>query len=130
MLDLGLTFCAAVERDPHALALIDGDQRLTYAAWFQRISALLAGFDELGLVQGDRLVSLLRNRWQAATLHWACQFAGIVITPINWRVKADELDYCLQDAAARALVYEGVAAAAVAHSKRARALLRIEDDAK
>ena len=129
MLDLGLTFCAAVERDPHALALIDGDQRLTYAAWFQRISALLAGFDELGLVQGDRLVSLLQNRWQAATLHWACQFAGIVITPINWRVKADELDYCLQDAAARALVYESVAAAAVAHSRRARALLRIVLDA-
>ena len=129
MLDLGLTFCAAVERDPHALALIDGDQRLTYAAWFRRISALLAGFDELGLVQGDRLVSLLQNRWQAATLHWACQFAGIVITPINWRVKADELDYCLQDAAARALVYEGVAADAVAHSTRAHALPRIALDA-
>jgi 2-furoate---CoA ligase len=129
MLDLGLTFCAAVERDPHALALVDGAQRLTYAAWFERISALLAGFDELGLVQGDRLVSLLQNRWQAATLHWACQFAGIVITPINWRVKADELDFCLQDAAARALVYEGVAADAVAHSRRAGSLLRVVLDA-
>jgi 2-furoate---CoA ligase len=129
MLDLGLTFCAAVERDPHALALVDGSQRLTYAAWLQRISGLLAGFDDLGLVPGDRLVSLLQNRWQAATLHWACQFAGIVITPINWRAKADELDYCLEDADARALVYEGVAADAVAHCKRARSVLRIAVDA-
>ena len=31
-----------------------------------------------------------------ATLHWACQFVGIVVTPLNWRIKADELDYCLK----------------------------------
>ena len=40
---------------------------------------------------------LLQNRWEAATLHWACQFAGIIITPLNWRAKADELDYCLDE---------------------------------
>ena len=26
-------------------------------------------------------------------MHWACQFAGIIITPLNWRSTADELDY-------------------------------------
>ena len=49
---------------------------------------------------------LLQNNWQAATIHWACQFAGIIITPLNWRSTADELDYCLDNAEAKALVYE------------------------
>ncbi len=41
-------------------------------------------------------------------MHWACQFAGIIITPLNWRSTADELDYCIDNAEAKALVYEGV----------------------
>jgi 2-furoate---CoA ligase len=39
-------------------------------------------------------------------LHWACQFAGIIVTPLNWRVKPEELDYCLTDAEARAVTFE------------------------
>src|SRR5262245_23230484 len=85
MLDLGTSFLASVARDPMALAIVDGEVRLTYADWYRRISALTAALDALGIKARDHLVTLLQNRWQAATLHWACQFAGIVITPLNWR---------------------------------------------
>ncbi len=125
MLDLGTSFVASVARDPKAIAIVDGDLRLTYTEWFKKISALVAGLDTLGLKPGDHLVSVLQNRWEAATLHWACQFTGIILTPLNWRVKADELDFCLDNAEARALVYEGVAADAVAQSQRAGAVPRI-----
>jgi 2-furoate---CoA ligase len=120
VLDLGHTFLAAAQRDPDALALVDGPVRLTYAQWYQRISSLAQSLGDLRLAPGDRLLTVLQNRWEAATLHWACQFAGVVITPINWRAKADELDYCLQDAEAKALIYEGIAAEAVARSRAAR----------
>jgi 2-furoate---CoA ligase len=129
VLDLGLTFLAAVERDPNALAIVDGDVRLTYTQWYQRVSSLVASFGELGLSPGDRLVTLLQNRWEAATVHWACQLAGVVITPINWRAKPDELDYCLEDAEAKALVYESISAEAVAGSKAARSRRRVTLDA-
>ena len=125
MLDLGTSFLASVARDPDAVAIVDGDLHLTYAQWLKRISAVVAGLDAEGLRRGDHLVSVLQNRWQAATLHWACQFSGIILTPLNWRVKADELDYCLADAEAAALVYEDVAAVAVAESARAKALPRL-----
>jgi 2-furoate---CoA ligase len=125
MLDLGTSFLASVARDPHALAIVDGDMRLTYAEWYRRISALVAGFDRLGLKPGDHLVTALQNNWQAATIHWACQFAGVIITPLNWRSTADELDYCLADAEAKALVYEGVSAAAVKASADAGKCQRI-----
>jgi 2-furoate---CoA ligase len=113
MLDLGTSFLASVARDPEALAIVDGDLRLTYSEWHRQISALVAGFDTLGLAPGDHLVTLLQNRWEAATIHWACQFAGIIVTPLNWRATADELDFCLQDAEAKVLVYEAISATAV-----------------
>ena len=125
MLDLGTSFLASVARDPGALALVDGDVRLTYREWYARISALVEGLDGLGLKPGDHLVTLLQNNWQAATLHWACQFAGIIVTPLNWRATADELDYCLADAGAKTLVYERVSAPAARDSKQGKALTRI-----
>jgi 2-furoate---CoA ligase len=119
MLDLGTSFLASVARDPNALAIVDGDVRLTYAQWHRRVSAMVAGFDGLGLKPGDHLVTALRNNWQAATIHWACQFAGIIITPLNWRSTAADLDYCLDNAEAKALVYEAVSADAVRASSEA-----------
>ncbi len=129
MLDLGTSFLASVARDPDAIAIVDGDVRLTYAEWYRRISALVAGFDSIGLNAGDRLVTALTNRWEAATLHWACQFTGIIITPVNWRSAANEIDFYLEDAEAKAIAYEGVSAAAVAGSAVAKTLPRIALDA-
>ena len=94
MLDLGTSFVASVARDPNAVAIVDEGVRLTYAQWYRRISSLVAAFDRIGLKPGDHLATVLQNCEAAATLHWACQLAGIVITPVNWRAKADELDFC------------------------------------
>ncbi len=125
MLDLGTSFLGSVARDPNALAIVDGGVRFTYAEWYRRISALVRAFDALKLKPGDHLVTVLQNNWQAATIHWACQFAGIIITPLNWRCTADELDFCLENADAKALVYEGVSAEAVKASKLAGTVPRI-----
>ncbi len=122
MLDLGTSFLASVARSPRALALVDGDVRLDYAQWYARISAVVAGLDRLGLQPGDHLLTVLQNRWQAATLHWACQFAGLIVTPLNWRAKADEVDHAIADAGAKAVVFEDIAAEAV---RGARAIARI-----
>ena len=46
MLDLGTSFLASVARDPSALAIVDGDLRLTYRQWYGRISALVGAFDD------------------------------------------------------------------------------------
>src|ERR1700683_4104927 len=128
MLDLGLSFLGSVARDPNALAIVDGEVRLTYAQWYRRISALVAGFDAIGLKAGDHLVTALTNRWEAASLHWACQFTGIIITPVNWRSTASEIDFYLEDAEAKAVVYEDASAAAIAGSALAHKLPRIALD--
>lgn len=113
MFDLGSSFLSSVERDPEALAIVDGAVRLTYAQWYRRISAMVAALDELGLKPGDHLITVLQNRYEAATIHWACQFAGIVCTPINWRSKASEIGYCVDNSEAELIVFEASSADAV-----------------
>ena len=114
MLDLGTSFLAAVSRDPTALAIVDGDVRLTYEEWYGRISALVSYLDGLGARKGDHVVTLLQNRWENASLHWAAQFAGLIITPVNWRATAEDLSHVLTDSGAQLLIFDDIAADAVA----------------
>src|SRR4029078_11726808 len=125
MLDLGTSFIASVERDPNALAIRDGATRLTYAEWYRRISSAVAALDELGLKSGDHLLTAAQNRWEAATIQWACQFAGIIVTPVNWRATADELDFLIENAEVKTVVYEDTTAEAVTQSKAAQSRRRI-----
>jgi 2-furoate---CoA ligase len=125
MFDLGLTFLAAVERGADRLAIIDGKRRLSYREWHGEIARVAAGLVALGLARGDRLAVVMQNRLEMASLHWACQFAGIVVTPLNWRIKAEEVDYCLADSGAGAIAFDDVAAPAVAAAVQARGLPRI-----
>ena len=125
MLDLGRTFLQSVERRPQRVAIVDGDVRLTYAQWFERIRSAAGGLAGMGLKLGDHLALALQNRWEMATLHWACQFLGVIVTPLNWRAKADELEYCVADANACAIVYEPVSADAVMGAPACQTMPRI-----
>jgi 2-furoate---CoA ligase len=122
MLDLGRTFLQSLERNPSASALVDDTLRLSYEQWARRIGGVQKALAGMGLQRGDHLLSILQNRHEAATLHWACQFAGIILTPLNWRAKADEIDYAIENAQAKAIVFEPVSQAAIQESERARHL--------
>ncbi|MDP6876890.1 MAG: long-chain fatty acid--CoA ligase, partial [Alphaproteobacteria bacterium] len=67
--DLGRSLLASVIRMPDAVAISDGETVLSYAAWQDDILRLVAGLDARGLRQGDHFVTVLQNRYEAATLH-------------------------------------------------------------
>jgi len=125
MFDLGQSYILSVERSPDATAIVDGERRWSYGEWLDPILSVAGGLDELGLTKGDHLITVLQNRWEMATLHWACQFLGIIITPLNWRLKAGELDYCIEDAGAKAIVFQDVSAEAVAAAEKTYGLTLI-----
>ena len=125
MFDLGRTFLQSVERRPHRLAIVDGEVRLNYAQWYERISCVAGALEGLGLRRGDHLAVILQNRWEMATLHWACQFLSVIVTPVNWRAKGDELEYCVRDAEARAIAFEAISADAVREAPACAAIPRI-----
>jgi 2-furoate---CoA ligase len=125
MLDLGRSFVASVERCPDQIAIVDGELRLTYAQWFDHVRNVAGGLHAMGLGHGDHLLTVLQNSWEMATLHWACQFLGAVMTPLNWRAKPDELDYCASNSEAALIVFQDVSAQAVAKSAVAQGLPRV-----
>ena len=125
MLDNARGLIAAAERAPAAEAIVDGDKRLTYRELLDAARRVASGLDALGVRKGEHLLTILQNTWQAAVLHWACQLAGVIITPVNWRATADEVTYFLGDSTARALVYQDISAQAVAGSEAAQGCARI-----
>jgi len=125
MLDLGRSFVASVERCPDEIAIVDGDLHLTYAAWFERIRRIAGGLDAMGIGRGDHVLTVLQNSWEMASLHWACQFLGAVMTPLNWRAKSEEIDYCLNDSEARLILFQDISEKAVAESAVARRMPRV-----
>ncbi len=125
MTDLGRVLIAAAERCPRALAVVDGERRFDYEGWLDTASRLAAGLGTVGLGRGDRLAVIMQNCWEMAALHWACQLAGVVAVPLNWRSGAGELDYFLTDSGAAALAFDASAAEAAAGSACAAGLRRI-----
>ena len=57
---------------------------------------------------GDRAACALRNRTETIELYRASQWIGAVFTPLNRRLRADEIAYCVADAEAAVLAVEGV----------------------
>ena len=67
----------------------------------------------MGLKRGDRLVCVMANRYEMATLYWACQMLAAVFTPFNWRATADDIAFVLEDAAPRLIAFDDAAGEAV-----------------
>ena len=105
-MNLGEIFHRHVLRDPEATAVVDGAIRRSYAEWYPEVRAVAGGLAAHGLKPGDHFVAVLSNRYETATLYWACQMLGLIFTPFNWRANADEIAYVLDNADAVAVVCE------------------------
>lgn len=117
-MDLGTAFAASLARMPEALAIVDGDRRLSYGDWYDEIRAVAGGLRALGLGPGDHFVPILANGHEMATLYWACQMLGAVFTPFNWRAGADEIAFVLDDADAKAAAFDTRSRAAIEDAVR------------
>ena len=111
-MNLGEHLLACAERHPEAIAIVDGEQRATYADLLERARSAAGGLNELGVAPGDRVAAVLKNRIETAVLYWASQWLGAVFVPLNWRLRPDELTYCVDDCGARVLAIEGASAEA------------------
>ena len=82
-MNLGEAFRRNMLRDPGALAVVDGGTRRSFAEWYEEILAVAGGLRQRGLRPGDHFVTILSNRYETATLYWACQTLGLIFTPFN-----------------------------------------------
>jgi 2-furoate---CoA ligase len=105
-MDLAAAFALTVARRPGACAIVDEGVRRTYSQWQAEAARVAGGLALMGLRQGDHLLVLLKNRYETTLLYWASHMLGLVFTPLNWRARAGEVAYCVEDAEIKAIVFE------------------------
>ena len=88
----------AARAHPDRLALIDGDQRLSYAELNTAVAELAARLTAHGIQEGQRVAVLLDRSRSAVQLVHALVRIGASLVPINARLTADEMQYQVQNA--------------------------------
>jgi long-chain acyl-CoA synthetase len=84
-------------------ALVFDDVRLTYAQFHDHTEKLARSLLARGLKPGDRLAVLAENSHRFMELMFASARAGLVFTPLNYRLTQGELAFMLEDSGAQAL---------------------------
>src|SRR3954454_6309519 len=93
--------CAAVH--PDRVAVVDGEQRRTYAELDERVNRLASALRLRGLERHDRVAALCLNSPELLELHHAVPAAGGVLVAINTRLSAGEIGWILEHSGARML---------------------------
>jgi amino acid adenylation domain-containing protein len=94
----------SAERFPEKVALVCGNQRLTYQEIDTRAGRFAAGFQALGVKRHDRVAVFLENSAESVISIFGILKAGAIFIPLNPTLRARKLGYILKDSGARALV--------------------------
>jgi cyclohexanecarboxylate-CoA ligase len=104
---LGEHFRRTCAARPDAVALVDGERRLTFAEWDRRSGAAARGLVELGVRPGDVVAFQLPNWWEAAVLYVAAARIGAVVNPVLPIFRERELGFILRQSGATVLAVPG-----------------------
>ncbi|WP_006241147.1 acyl-CoA synthetase [Mycolicibacterium tusciae] len=94
----------SARRNPHKIAIIDGDVTLTFAEFDELTDRAAAALQDNGFAPGDRVALLARNCWQYAVLAFATARAGTVLVPINFMLTAEEIRFILGHSRVRGFI--------------------------
>jgi fatty-acyl-CoA synthase len=76
-------------------AVVDGEQRYTYAQFFERCDRWSAALAKLGVRQGDRVAYIAPNTHAQLESFYAVPQLGAVLVPLNYRLIADDFAYII-----------------------------------
>jgi long-chain acyl-CoA synthetase len=88
---------------PEAVAVVKGEQTLTYGEWDDRANRLADALAAAGLSAGDRLGMRFRLDIPWFVVQRALQKLGVVQVAVNWKLTPSEAAYILQDCGAKGL---------------------------
>lgn len=93
--DLANILSIGLQKRPDDIALISRRAKWTWRELEDMSSRLAKSYLAFGLKPGDRVASLMPNRWELVVNYLACIKAGLVATPLNYRYMAPEIDHAL-----------------------------------
>ena len=92
---------------PQRIAVVDGDLRLTWPAFDDRVNQLANALrDEVGVGEGDRILWLGQNSFRVLEGLLAAAKLGAIFCPANWRQSADELAFVINDIRAKGVIWQ------------------------
>ncbi|KKI91999.1 long-chain fatty acid--CoA ligase [Bacillus sp. SA1-12] len=109
-LTIGKLIEQTVTKFPNKAALIDRTRgiRWTFREWNEEVNKLANALIASGVQKGDRVSTFLFNSYELGTVYFAAAKIGAIINPINFRLKAEELAFILQDAEPKIVLFEQV----------------------
>ncbi len=96
----------AIERHAGSIAFVEGARRITYAQLGHDIAHVISLFGKRGVLPGDRIAQLSRNRYEMAVAMLACYVGGFISVPLAYNSEAAEHAYAIRDCAPALLLVE------------------------
>ena len=81
------------ETIPGKTAIIYKDSRYSFLEHYQRAVKLASSLSSLGCKVGDRVSILAKNCVEYLELYSACEIAGFIIVPVNFRLSKSEIQH-------------------------------------
>ena len=85
---------------PERVALVFGERRVTYGELDQRSDRVAAGLTAAGFAKGERAAILSYNSVEFVELFFAIAKLGGILVPVNYMLRAAEVEYALEDSGA------------------------------
>src|SRR5215207_6558402 len=86
------------------IAVVHGTQRYTYRQFYARARQLAHALSKAGIKRGDTVSILAANTPAMLEAHYAAPMIGAVLNPINIRLDAPLIAFCLEHGEARLLL--------------------------
>jgi len=113
-----LIFALHARNNPHKLALLWRDRRLTFGEFDHRIDRAAAGLQRRGFRRNTSVVIMMRNRPEFLEVQAGAGRLGAAAVSVSWRSTAAELVYLAQHCGAKAMVFEADLWHAVEQAKK------------
>ncbi|MDD5069896.1 MAG: class I adenylate-forming enzyme family protein [Candidatus Omnitrophica bacterium] len=96
---------AAVKRNSHRIAVVDGGRSISYSDLYFRANRLAVSLLAIGVSKGEKLAVILDNCQEFFEIRIACYLTGIVLVPVLTDLPVEDYVFILNDCCVKALIY-------------------------
>ncbi|MBY8862898.1 AMP-binding protein [Nocardia sp. CA2R105] len=91
---------------PDKTAIVDGDLRLTWPEFDDRVNRLAHALADRGVATGHRVLWLGQTSARVFELLGACAKLGAMVCPVNWRMSPHEMAFVIDDFSPTVVVWQ------------------------
>ena len=99
-------FREAVGKHRDEVAIVLGEERVTYGEFDVKVEAVARNLAARGLTKGDRIALLMGNNLEFFYAFMASARVGLISVPMNIRQRRPEIEFVLNQCGAAAIIYD------------------------